>query len=145
MQSLLYLPQEVFQTNLESKGWRILLKPLVCLFDKILFSKVRENFGGELKFFIGGGALLDKDLQKFYMGIGMPMYQGYGLSEATPVLSSNGPEKFRLGSSGKLVKPLELKICDSDGKELPVGEKGEIVVKGENVMAGYWKNPVAMV
>ncbi len=131
------------ETNLESKGWRILLKPLVYLFDKILFSKVRENFGGELKFFIGGGALLDKDLQKFYMGIGMPMYQGYGLSEATPVLSSNGPEKFRLGSSGKLVKPLELKICDSDGKELPVGEKGEIVVKGENVMAGYWKNPVA--
>ena len=131
------------ETNLESKGWRILLKPIVCLFDKILFSKVRENFGGELKFFIGGGALLDKDLQKFYMGIGMPMYQGYGLSEATPVLSSNGPEKFRLGSSGKLVKPLELKICDSDGKELPVGEKGEIVVKGENVMAGYWKNPVA--
>ena len=131
------------ETNLESKGWRILLKPLVCLFDKILFSKVRENFGGELKFFIGGGALLDKDLQKFYMGIGMPMYQGYGLSEATPVLSSNGPDKFRLGSSGKLVKPLELKICDSDGKELPVGEKGEIVVKGENVMAGYWKNPVA--
>ena len=131
------------ETNLESQGWRILLKPLVCLFDKILFSKVRENFGGELKFFIGGGALLDKDLQKFYMGIGMPMYQGYGLSEATPVLSSNGPEKFRLGSSGKLVKPLELKICDSDGKELPVGEKGEIVVKGENVMAGYWKNPVA--
>lgn len=131
------------ETNLESKGWRILLKPLVCLFDKILFSKVRENFGGELKFFIGGGALLDKDLQKFYMGIGMPMYQGYGLSEATPVLSSNGPEKFRLGSSGKLVKPLELKICDSDGKELPVDEKGEIVVKGENVMAGYWKNPVA--
>ena len=131
------------ETNLESKGWRILLKPLVCLFDKILFSKVRENFGGELKFFIGGGALLDKDLQKFYMGIGMPMYQGYGLSEATPVLSSNGPEKFRLGSSGKLVKPLELKICDSDGKELPVGEKGEIVVKGENVMAGYWKNPSA--
>ena len=131
------------ETNLESKGWRILLKPLVCLFDKILFSKVRENFGGELKFFIGGGALLDKDLQKFYMGIGMPMYQGYGLSEATPVLSSNGPEKFRLGSSGKLVKPLELKICDSDGKELPVGEKGEIVVKGENVMAGYWKNPIA--
>jgi long-chain acyl-CoA synthetase len=69
------------------------------------------------------------------------MFQGYGLSEATPVLSSNGPEKYRFGSSGKLVKPLELKICDSDGKELPLGEQGEIVVKGENVMAGYWKNP----
>ena len=125
----------------ESKGLRIFLKPLVALFDKILFSKIRENFGGELRFFIGGGALLDKDLQKFYMAVGMPMFQGYGLSEATPVISSNGPTLFKLGSSGKLVKPIELKICDSDGKELPIGEKGEIVVKGENVMAGYWKNP----
>ena len=129
--------------NAESKGWRMVLKPLVALYDKILFSKVRENFGGELKFFIGGGALLDKDLQKFYCAIGIPMYQGYGLSEATPVLSSNGPRKHRFGSSGILVKPLELKICDSDGNALPVGEKGEIVVKGENVMAGYWRNPEA--
>ena len=128
-------------SNLDFKGWRYALKPLVCLFDKILFSKVRDNFGGELKFFIGGGALLDKDLQKFYVGIGIPMYQGYGLSEATPVISSNGPEFYRFGSSGKLVKPLGLKICDMDGKELPIGEMGEIVVKGENVMAGYWKNP----
>ena len=130
-------------SNLDPKGWRIILKPLVALFDKVIFSKVRENFGGELKFFIGGGALLDKALQKFYIGIGIPMFQGYGLSEATPVLSSNGPGKYRFGSSGKLVKPLELKICDSEGKELPLGEQGEIVVKGENVMAGYWKNPEA--
>ncbi len=129
--------------NAEPKGLRILLKPLVALFDKILFSKVRENFGGEFRFFIGGGALLDKDLQKFYCAIGMPMFQGYGLSEATPVLSSNGPRKFRFGSSGVLVKPIDLKICDSDGNALPVGEKGEIVVKGENIMAGYWKNPEA--
>ena len=128
-------------SNLDFKGWRYLLKPLVALFDKMIFSKVRDNFGGELKFFIGGGALLDKNLQKFYVGIGIPMFQGYGLSEATPVLSSNGPTKYRFGSSGKLVKPLELKICDADGKELPLGEQGEIVVKGENVMAGYWKNP----
>ena len=128
-------------SNLDFKGWRYLLKPLVALFDKMIFSKVRDNFGGELKFFIGGGALLDKNLQKFYVGIGIPMFQGYGLSEATPVLSSNGPTKYRFGSSGKLVQPIELKICDSDGKELPMGEQGEIVVKGENVMAGYWKNP----
>lgn len=129
--------------NTEPKGLRIFLKPLVALFDKILFSKVRENFGGEFKFFIGGGALLDKDLQKFYCAIGMPMFQGYGLSEATPVLSSNGPRKYRFGSSGVLVKPIDLKICDSEGNALPVGEQGEIVVKGENVMAGYWKNPEA--
>ena len=129
------------ESNLDFKGLRYLLKPLVWLFDKVLFSKVRENFGGELRFFIGGGALLDKDLQKFYVGVGIPMYQGYGLSEATPVISSNGPALYRFGSSGKLVKPIELKICDNEGKELPLGEMGEIVVKGENVMAGYWKNP----
>ena len=90
-------------SNLDFKGVRLLLKPLGALFDKLIFAKVRENFGGELRFFIGGGALLDKDLQKFYVGIGIPMYQGYGLSEATPVISSNGPELYRFGSSGKLV------------------------------------------
>ncbi|MDO4757011.1 MAG: AMP-binding protein, partial [Parabacteroides sp.] len=127
----------------KGRGIRCLLKPFVCLFDKILFSKVRENFGGHLKFFIGGGALLDKDLQKFYYAIGLPMYQGYGLSEATPVISTNGPKRHTFGSSGVLVRPLELKICDADGKELPTGEKGEIVIHGENVMAGYWKNPVS--
>lgn len=129
------------ESNLDSKGLRALLKPVVWLFDKIIFDKIRDNFGGELRFFVGGGALLDKDLQNFYIGVGMPMYQGYGLSEATPVISSNGPDKYRFGSSGKLVQPIELKICDDKGKELPLGEMGEIVVKGENVMAGYWKNP----
>ena len=128
-------------SNLDRKGLRALLKPLVALFDKVVFSKVREGFGGEIRFFIGGGALLDKDLQKFYIGVRMPMFQGYGLSEATPVISSNGPDLYRFGSSGKLVKPIEVKICDADGKELPTGELGEIVVRGENVMKGYWKNP----
>ncbi len=130
-------------SNNEFKGWRYILWPLVKLFDKVLFAKVRENFGGELRLFIGGGALLDKALQQFYYAIGMPMFQGYGLSEATPVISSNGPRKYRFGSSGVLVKPIDLKILDADGKEMPVGEKGEIVIKGENVMAGYWKNPDA--
>ncbi len=122
------------------RGWRFILKPLVMLFDKLIFSKVRENFGGEMKFFVGGGALLDKELQKFYYAIGIPMYQGYGLSEATPVISTNVPKRHRFGSSGILVQPLDLKICDNEGKELPRGEKGEIVIRGENVMAGYWKN-----
>lgn len=127
----------------KGRGWRALLKPAVMLFDKILYSKVREAFGGELQFFIGGGALLDSELQRFFYAIGVPMFQGYGLSEATPVISTNAPSKgnHRFGSSGRLVKPLEIKILDDEGRELPVGEKGEIVIKGENVMAGYWKNP----
>ncbi|MBN2274159.1 MAG: AMP-binding protein [Bacteroidales bacterium] len=127
----------------KGKGLRFLLKPVCKLFDIILFSKVRQAFGGRLQYFIGGGALLDIDLQKFFYAIGIPMYQGYGLTEAAPVISANNPAKHKMGSSGTLVSDIELKICDSDGKELPPGEKGEIVVKGENVMAGYWNNPEA--
>lgn len=127
----------------KGQGWQKLKKPLLFLFDKILFSKIREGMGGKLKFFIGGGALLDIDLQRFYYAIGMPMFQGYGLSEATPIISSNGLKRHKLGSSGFLVTPMELKICDSDGNELPLYEKGEIVIKGENVMAGYYKNEKA--
>ncbi|MCL1821951.1 MAG: AMP-binding protein, partial [Prolixibacteraceae bacterium] len=125
------------------KGARLFLKPLVALFDKILFSKVRENFGGEMRFFIGGGALLDTELQRFFYAIGIPMCQGYGLSESSPVISSNSLENIKFGSSGKLVKHMELRILDDDGKEQPLGVKGEICIKGNNVMAGYWKNPVA--
>ncbi|HON17908.1 MAG TPA: AMP-binding protein [Salinivirgaceae bacterium] len=124
-------------------GFRILLKPLVKIFDKILFSKIREVFGGKLKFFIGGGALLDIELQRFFYAIGIPMLQGYGLSEATPIISSNALHRHKLGSSGFLVSNLEIKICDENGNELPQGQTGEIVVKGENVMAGYFKNEKA--
>ena len=129
----------------KGKGWRFILKPLVMLFDKILFEKVRQGFGGNIKFFVGGGALLDSELQRFFYAVGMPMLQGYGLSEATPIISANslGKGRHRFGSSGKVIQPLEIKILDEDGKEMPVGVKGEIVIKGENVMAGYWKNPSA--
>lgn len=125
----------------KGKGMQCFKKPLLVLYDKILFSKIRESFGGKLEFFIGGGALLDIDLQRFFYAIGIPMFQGYGLSEATPIISSNGMKHHKLGSSGYLVDFMELKICDSEGNELPHLEKGEIVIKGENVMAGYYKNP----
>ena len=119
----------------------IFRKPLMSIFDKIIFKKVREGLGGQMKFFVGGGALLDIDLQRYYYAIGIPMYQGYGLSEATPIISANSPAKHIFGSSGKVVQPMEIKILDADGVELPFGVKGEICIKGENVMAGYWKNP----
>lgn len=128
--------------NKGTKGTWV-LKPLVSLFDKILFSKLRGAMGGKLEFFIGGGALLDIDMQKFWYALGIPMFQGYGLSEATPVISSNGVAHHKLGSSGYLVSNMEMTIRDDKGNLLPVGEKGEIVIKGENVMAGYWKNPEA--
>ncbi len=119
----------------------IFRKPLMLLFDKLIFKKVREGLGGKMKFFVGGGALLDIDLQRYYYAIGIPMYQGYGLSEATPIISANSPARHIFGSSGKIVSPMEIKILDADGVEQPFGVKGEICIKGENVMAGYWKNP----
>ncbi len=125
------------------KGMHKLKKPLIALYDKILFSKIREGFGGRLEFFIGGGALLDIELQKFFYALGIPMLQGYGLSEAAPVISANVPAQHKLGSSGKIVENLDVKILNEDGVEVPVGQKGEIVCKGENVMKGYWKNESA--
>ena len=120
--------------------WR---KPLMWLFDKILFKKVRESFGGRMKFFVGGGALLDIELQRFFCAVGMPMFQGYGLTEATPIICANSEGHAIFGSSGRIVRPMDCVICDDQGNELPHGQKGEIVVRGENVMAGYWKNPEA--
>lgn len=114
--------------------------PLVKLFDKIIFKSVREGFGGRLKFFVGGGALLDIELQRYFCAVGMPMFQGYGLSEATPIICANSVGHAIFGSSGRIVQPLDLKICDDNGNQVPNGQKGEIVVRGENVMAGYWKN-----
>jgi long-chain acyl-CoA synthetase len=122
-------------------GWQAWRWPLVKLFDKLIFKAVREGFGGRMKFFVGGGALLDIELQRYFCAVGMPMFQGYGLSEATPIICANSMGHAIFGSSGRIVSPLDLKICDDDGNEVPHGQKGEIVIKGENVMAGYWKNP----
>jgi long-chain acyl-CoA synthetase len=125
------------------RGLKILKKPLYALCDKLIFGKIRENFGGRLEFFVGGGALLDIELQRFFYALGMPMFQGYGLTEAAPVVSANSLKAHKLGSSGRVAPGLELRICDDQGCELPAGKTGEIVVRGENVMAGYWKNEKA--
>ena len=125
------------------RGTRALLRPLAGLFDAVVFRRIRAGFGGRLEYFVGGGALLDLDLQRFFYAIGIPMYQGYGLTEAAPVISSNNPRRHKLGSSGPLAPDLQLRICDEHGRDLPPGQAGEIVVKGENVMLGYWKNAKA--
>jgi long-chain acyl-CoA synthetase len=125
------------------RGFQKLKKPLLSLYDKLIFSKIREAYGGELYYFVGGGALLDIELQKFFYALGIPIYQGYGLTEASPVISSNSTSRHKLGSSGVLVNNMDLKICDEDGRELEAGEKGEIIIKGGNVMHGYWKNDTA--
>ena len=119
-------------------------KPIMNFFDKKLFAQIRESaFGGQMRFFVGGGALLDIELQKWYNAIGVPVFQGYGLSEATPIICANSAGHAIFGSSGRTVQPMDIKICDEEHNELPDGQTGEIVIRGENVMAGYWKNPEA--
>ena len=121
-------------------GLTFLFKPLLWFYDKLLFKKIRQGFGGHMEFFIGGGALLDIEYKKFFYALGIPIFQGYGLSEASPIISSNSTRKHKLGSSGTIVSGLDIRICDEKGNELPQGIPGEIVVKGDNVMKGYWKN-----
>ncbi len=127
----------------KGKNATVAMKLKYKFYDFVLFRKIRNMFGGRLEFFIGGGALLDVELQRFFYALGIPMLQGYGLTEAAPVISANVMDRHKLGSSGCIIPNLKVKICDEQGNELPVGQHGEIVVQGENVMAGYWKNEKA--
>ncbi len=127
----------------KGRGLRALLKPIYALFDAVIFKKVRDGLGGNMKYFFGGGALLDIELQRFFYAIGIPIYQGYGLTEASPIISANGENAYKMGSSGRVPENMEIRICNDEGNELPQGEKGEIVIRGENVMKGYWKNEEA--
>ncbi|MBN2048811.1 MAG: AMP-binding protein [Spirochaetales bacterium] len=111
--------------------------------DGLVFKKVKEIFGGNLQFLVGGGALLDVRQQEFFYTLGIPIYQGYGLTEAAPVISSNMPSVHKLGTSGKVAPTVTCRILTPEGKEAPVGEKGEIVIQGNNVMKGYYKNEEA--
>ena len=128
------------------EGWNrgtrgsFVIKPLLKLIDLLLFRKIREGFGGQLEFFVGGGALLNIEFQRFFYAMGFPMFQGYGLTEASPIISSNSVFRHKLGSSGTVAGQMELKICNDRGATLPAGMQGEIVVKGTNVMKGYWQN-----
>jgi len=117
--------------------------PIYKLADKLVFSKVRQVFGPNFKFFVGGGALLELKQQQFFNCIGAPVMQGYGLSEATPIISVNQRHRHKFGSSGGVLSGIDCKIVDSEGRELPLGQKGYISIKGLNVMKGYFKNDKA--
>ncbi len=98
--------------------------------DKMVFKTIRERTGGRIKFFISGGSALNKQLAEFFDGIGVIIYQGYGMTEASPVISVNRIGKNKFGTVGI---PL-------DGIEAKIAGDGEILIKGENVMQGYYKN-----
>ncbi len=113
------------------------------LAENLIFKNLRRIFGPKIEFFVGGGALLDIKQQQFYKAIGIPVYQGYGLTEATPIISTNTPFEHKMGTSGKILGGIACRICDDQGNELPKGQKGEIVIRGDNVMKGYYKNESA--
>ncbi len=110
----------------------------------LVFGTIRKKvFGRSIRFCVGGGALLDVKQQEFFSALGVPVYQGYGLTEAAPVISVNTPPKHKFGTSGILMQSIELKIVKPDGSLAQTGETGEIVIRGGNVMKGYFHNPEA--
>ncbi|MDP3444229.1 MAG: AMP-binding protein, partial [Ignavibacteria bacterium] len=109
----------------------------------LIFKKLQKVFGDNIRFLVGGGALLDISQQQFFAAIGVPVYQGYGLTEATPIISANTPARHKFGTSGMIIPGIACKIVDDKGNELPKGKQGEIIIKGDNVMKGYYLNQEA--
>ena len=113
------------------------------LANVLVFSKLRAIFGNRMQYCVGGGALLEAKQQRFFAAIGVPVYQGYGLTEATPIISSNTPARHKFGTSGIIASSEKCRIMLDNDHEAKVGQKGEIVIQGDNVMKGYFKNPEA--
>jgi long-chain acyl-CoA synthetase len=105
----------------------------LALADKLVFSKIRERLGGQFLFAVSGGAPLGRDVAEFFWGAGVPIYEGYGLTETSPVLTVNGKGVVKMGTVGKAIPGVTLRIAAD----------GEILAKGPNIMKGYFNNPAA--
>lgn len=101
------------------------------LADKLVFSKIKERLGGRFLFALSGGAPLSRDVAEFFWGAGIPIYEGYGLSETSPVISVNTPKAVKMGTVGRAIPGVEVRIAAD----------GEILSKGPNTMKGYWNMP----
>ncbi|MBK9295031.1 MAG: AMP-binding protein [Oligoflexia bacterium] len=116
------------------------LKKLVLLFPplgKVFFSNIHDGFGGEVKYFMSGGAKIDPQIIERFKSVGIQMFQGYGLTETSPVISFTSIGQDKYGSVGKVVNSLKIKIHE------PINGEGEICVKGPSVFMGYFNNPEA--
>ena len=99
--------------------------------NKLVFEKVKERTGGRIRFFVSGGGALNKKIGEFFEGVGVSTLEGYGMTESSPVISVNRPDKNKYGTIGKAL----------DGVMVDFAEDGEILVKGDLVMKGYYKMP----
>ena len=116
--------------KLKKENMSISEKFMNLIVERLVRSKIKNQFGGSLKAFVSGGGALDKEIGTFLNAIGLPTLQGYGLTETSPVVSCNPLDDIRIETVGIPFKCNEVKIADD----------GEILVKGENVMLGYWNN-----
>ena len=110
-----------------------LMKIKFNLANKLVYSKVRGRLGGNIRFFVSGGAPLSKEVAEFFSYLNITILEGYGLTETSPVLTSNTETDLRFGTVGKPIFNVEIKIADD----------GEILAKGPNIMKGYYKNDEA--
>jgi len=133
-----YTPEEITQAKrtVKSLGWKYRLA------DKLVFKKIREVIGGELRFAISGGGALLETVDLFFNTAGIMVCEGYGLTETSPVLTARNPENYIMFTVGPPLPEVEIKIVDKDNydKELPNGEVGIVLTKGLMVMKGYYKN-----
>jgi long-chain acyl-CoA synthetase len=106
-------------------GWKL------GLADKLVFAKIRERLGGRFRFAMSGGAPLGRDVAEFFWGAGIPIYEGYGLTETSPIISCSGATGVKMGTVGRVIPGVEVKIAAD----------GEILARGPNIMKGYWNLP----
>ena len=110
------------------------------LLDRLVLSKIRDRFGGKLRHGFVAGAACPPEVLDFMDDIGVAICEGYGLTETSPIIAINVPERRRVGSVGMPIGGVTVYIVDEEGKEVALGQEGEICCSGPNVMRGYYKN-----